>query len=655
MYYYDVALPVNLDQLFSYRSSQQIRCGCRVLVSFGNAFHTGVIWQETKEIDPKIEYKELIEVVDDVPKITENLRQLAAWISRYYLCPLGQALGAMLPSAFNVQIQQQIKLKQKKVIQQSDGTPELIMNELSEFDWSDIASLKQKLQVPASTFNEWLEKMEEMQIIEVQRVYDTKIKQKVAHFVTVHRPDALPELTEKQAAAWKIISQYNEPFLLREIVESVTRSVLKALEKKELISIEVRELGEEDYFIRNVRTLKEVTLTDEQNSAVGAINASVQNREFKPFLLYGITGSGKTEVYIEVIKKCLSENKTALMLVPEISLTPQMVERFYNAFGQEIAIMHSHLNERQRWDQWRRINSGRSKIVIGARSAIFAPLENLGVIIVDEEHETSYKQDKTPRYNGRDIAVVRAQLAHCAVILGSATPSLESWQNAQSGKFQLLRLNKRPFKIQLPSVQIVDMCREKDQKVLLSGLLRAKIEEKLAAKEQIILLQNRRGYSSFVQCIDCGKLFTCDHCDISLNFHSYHQELVCHYCGQTQPLPRNCPDCGGYKFQFGAAGTQQIEKQLQVLFPQARLLRMDSDSARSRDSYDSMFERMRGGYVDILLGTQMIAKGLDFANVTLVGVVLADVGLNVPDFRSAERTFQLLTQVAGRSGRGQKP
>jgi primosomal protein N' (replication factor Y) len=274
---------------------------------------------------------------------------------------------------------------------------------------------------------------------------------------------------------------------------------------------------------------------------------------------------------------------------------------------------------------------------------------------VDEEHETTYKQDNTPRYNGRDVAIVRAQMSKAVVVLGSATPSLESWYNAQEGKYQLLQLTRRPSNIKLPSVRIINICKEKDQKSLISGLLREKIVQKMEAKEQMILFQNRRGHSSFVQCISCGKLFTCKSCEISLNFHSQFQQLICHYCGSTINMPRTCPDCGSYLFQFGAAGTQQVEKQLHILFPTARVLRMDSDSARKKDSYDSMYDRMRNGNVDILLGTQMIAKGLDFANVTLVGVVLADISLNIPDFRAAERTFQLLTQVAGRSGRGDKP
>ena len=655
MIYYDIALPGNLNKLFSYRSEGIIAKGCRVLVSLGAAFHTGIVWQETKRIDSKLKYKDILEVIDEKPKISSELLSLADWISKYYHCSLGQSLSAMLPSAFNIQIQQQVRLLEKKQIPASDGSPELIINKLSALNWQSISDLKNNLEIKSARFNYWLEYLEVNQIIEIKRIYDAKIKKKVANFVIKNKIIELPNLTEKQNEAWQLITAKEESFLLKEIVHDVTRSVLKALEKKGMIRIEPQELNENYFVLPTSREEKKVDLTDEQQTAVKSIINSIDAVEFRTFLLHGITGSGKTEVYIRVIRKCRELGKTALMLVPEISLTPQMVERFYNAFGENIAILHSHLNDRQRWEQWNKIKSGESGIVIGARSAIFAPLENIGAIIVDEEHETTYKQDKTPRYNGRDIAVVRAHLSGAIAVLGSATPSLESWLNSINGKYKLLTLSQRPLSYNLPSVKIVDMRKEEDHKQLLSKILREKIEEKLAANEQIILLQNRRGHSSFVQCISCGKLFSCPHCDISLNFHSYQQELICHYCGHKVVMPRKCPECSSYLFSFGAAGTQQIEKNLQIMFPNARILRMDSDSARKKDSYDSMYERMKSGNVDILLGTQMIAKGLDFPNVTLVGVISADISLNVPDFRAAEKTFQLMTQVAGRSGRGEKP
>lgn len=631
--------------------------GCRVLVSFNNTFHTGIVWQETQDIDKNIKYKDILEIVDDIPKISSELLELALWISKYYRCSLGQSLSAMLPSAFNIQLQRKVRLADNSKLDYNNETSKKIIKELnneSSRDWLDIPKLKEKIGMKTSEFNTLLEELENSGIIEINRVFDEKIKPKIVNFVKLQQVDPLPSLTAKQTEAYEFMKNISDNFPLAKIAQKYSYSIVKALRKKNLLSIESREVRKQYFIFPKKRILKNIELTAEQQTAISIIKKNIHSDKFHTFLLFGITGSGKTEVYIEVIKSALKKGKTALMLVPEIALTPQMVDRFFNAFGEDIAILHSHLNDRQRWEQWNKIKSGKSKIVIGARSAIFAPLNNLGVVIVDEEHETTYKQENTPRYNGRDLSILRAKMNNAVVILGSATPSLESWNNVKTGKFTQLILSHRPLSYELPTVDIIDMKKEKDHKLLLSVKLKKKIEEKLSLGQQIILLQNRRGHSSFVQCISCGKLFECPHCDISLKFHSYSQELICHYCGHKTHMPRKCPECGSYMFSFGASGTQQIEKQLNILFPNARILRMDSDSAGHKDSYDSMFTRMREGTVDILLGTQMIAKGLDFENVTLVGVISADIGLNVPDFRAAERTFQLLTQVAGRSGRGEK-
>jgi primosomal protein N' (replication factor Y) (superfamily II helicase) len=653
MKYYQIALPINVTKLYIYKTDDEISSGCRVLVSFNSSFHTGIVWQETPDIDEKIKYKAILEIIDDKPKISEELLKLALWISKYYHCSLGQSLSAMLPSAFNIQLQRKVKLADERTLDIDDKTTKKIIEAVNN-EWQDIPKLKENLKIKPAEFNSVLEELENCGFIEIQRVFDEKIKKKIANFVILSQIENLPKLTPKQSEAYEHMKSISNDFPLAEIAAKYSYSVVKALRNKGLLTIEPREVKKQYFTFPDKRIQKMINLTEEQQNSISTITEYIETDKFHPFLLFGITGSGKTEVYIETIKSALKKSKTALMLVPEIALTPQMVDRFFNAFGEDIAILHSHLNDRQRWEQWNKIKSGKSKIVIGARSAIFAPLENLGVIIVDEEHETTYKQENTPRYNGRDLSILRAKMNDAVVILGSATPSLESWNNIRLNKSTLLKLSHRPLSYKLPSVKIVDMKKEKDHKLLLSENLKQKIEEKLERKEQVILLQNRRGHSSFVQCISCGKLFECPNCDISLKFHSNSQELICHYCGNKTQMPRKCPECGSYMFSFGASGTQQIEKQLNVLFPNARILRMDSDSAGKKDSYDSMFKRMREGSVDILLGTQMIAKGLDFENVTLVGVISADIGLNVPDFRAAERTFQLLTQVAGRSGRGEK-
>jgi len=467
-------------------------------------------------------------------------------------------------------------------------------------------------------------------------------------------PEILPKLTIRQKEIYEELQKFGEEFLLSKIAKIYSYSHIKNLRNAGLLEIEAKEVFND--YTRNISEgkVKNIDLSAEQIFVISEINHAVDDKLFKTFLLFGITGSGKTEVYINSIRNCISQSRTALMLVPEISLTPQLTQRFYGEFQENIAVLHSHLNDREKWEQWKKIKNNECRIVIGARSAIFAPLTDIGLIIVDEEHETSFKQDKTPRYNGRDLAIVRAKRSNAVVLLGTATPSLESWKNTLSGKYGLLTLKNRPFKVKLPMVQIIDMKVESKPKELLSGKLKKAIELRLQKKEQIILFQNRRGHSSFIQCITCGLLIKCPKCEISMNYHSRDSEMLCHYCGHKIDLPRSCPDCSSFMFVYGAAGTQQVEKQLQLLFPTARILRMDSDSARKKDSYESMFKRMQNRHIDILLGTQMIAKGLDFPDVTLVGVISADISLNVPDFRAAERTFQLLTQVSGRSGRGKK-
>ncbi len=653
MRYYKIALPINVTKLYTYVTDEDIMPGCRVLVSFNNTFHTGILWQETYEIDAKVKYKNILEIIDSKPKISSELLELALWISKYYHCGLGQALSAMLPSAFNIQLQRKVRLIKNIEVESKEKETKMVIDKLNR-DWIEISQLKENLKIKPSRFNTIIEELENQNVLEILRIFDEKIKKKIANFVVLQQVESAPPLTAKQEEAYEYIKTISTEFPLAKIASKFSYAIVKALRDKGLLIIEPREIKKEYFVFPQKRITKKIQLTTEQLTAISNINEKIQLEEFHTFLLFGITGSGKTEIYIETIKKVLEHNKTALMLVPEIALTPQMVDRFYNVFGENIAILHSHLNDRERWEQWNKVESGRSKIVIGARSAIFAPLKNIGIIIVDEEHETTYKQENTPRYNGRDLSILRAKMNNAVIILGSATPSLESWNNVKLGKFTLLKLSQRPLSFELPTVDIIDMRNEKDPKLFLSNKLKEKIEEKLNLGQQIILLQNRRGHSSFVQCISCGKLFECPNCDISMKFHSHSQELICHYCGHKTNMPRKCPQCGSYMFSFGATGTQQIETQLNILFPKAKILRMDSDSAGKKNSYDSMFKRMRDGTVDILLGTQMIAKGLDFENVTLVGVISADIGLNVPDFRAAERTFQLLTQVAGRSGRGEK-
>ncbi len=665
MYYYDLALPLNINQLYTYRCNTQLERGCRVLVNFNNNHLTGFIWSESAkpESSKESKYKDVLEIIDNRPLLSKDLLNLAEWMSNYYLCSLGTVIMAMLPTAIQIQIALEVRLKPSDSQTKLSVAEKRILEHLSQAEWLNISRLRESLQnLP---LYKHLERLEELGLIEVKRIYDNKIKKKYANFIFINYPVAdTSELTAKQRQAWEMIEQINRDerigdndsevvIPLARLAEHFSYSIIKALRNKELIRIEPREVKESLERSVKARQMSNLSLTEEQRLAFTTIKTELEQRIFRTFLLYGVTGSGKTEVYIRLIKECLSQTRNALILVPEIALTPQMEERFYNAFGENIAILHSHRNERERWEEWKRIKRGECRIVLGARSAVFAPLENIGIIIVDEEHEGSYKQDKNPRYNARDLAVFRGKQNNATVVLGSATPSLESWYNVERNKYELLKLTHRPLQIPMPRVIILDM-KEEEEGTLLSELLKEKILDRLERKEQVILFQNRRGYASYVICLACGNIHRCPHCDVSLIYHSEDNLLMCHYCGHRERMYRKCPECGSYVLEFGKAGTQQLEQQLQILFPSARLLRMDADTTSGKDSYNRMFRRMREGSVDILFGTQMIAKGLDFANVTLVGVISADNSLNIPDFRSTERTFQLLTQVAGRSGRGSR-
>ncbi|HPK40821.1 MAG TPA: primosomal protein N', partial [Candidatus Cloacimonadota bacterium] len=674
MFYYHIALAINLDIELTYSSDEQLARGTRVIVSMGRNIMTGVVWQEIAEqdLDKKIRYKKIIEVVDKEPIVNKDLLELSVWMSSYYRVKPGFIIESMLPLSMNLQVQMKIKLKDE--LNQESLLKKLQVNKTAYSDeyetiisiiqglesflrtnsgseWMEINDLRKTIKVEHFYF--WAEWLEEHKYIEIFRKYDEKVKQKVANFIILKEELAEIKLTEKQQEAYDIIKSFGNDFPLSKVADSITYSIIKALKLKGLIEVVPKKLREEPYPFPAVQKIRNITLTDEQKTAIERIRPDIIKHVFKTYLIFGITGSGKTEIYIELILETIKQGKNALMLVPEISLTPQMVEKFYHVFGENIAVLHSSLNDRQRFNQWKKIKNNQCRIVIGARSAIFAPLADIGLIIVDEEHEGSYKQDNTPAYQGRDVAVMRAKINKCVCILGSATPSLESWQNAQNNKYELITLSERPYTAKLPQVHIIDM-KDAGAEKLISDFLCEKITERLERKEQIILFQNRRGYSSYIQCLKCGELFKCSECDISMSYHKYDLELCCHYCGKKEHVPRKCPSCGSYLFSYGSAGTEQIELWLEKTFPEARILRMDSDTTKKKDAYESMFHSMRQGHVDILLGTQMISKGLDFPNVTLVGVVSAEVSLNVPDFRSAERTFQLMTQVAGRSGRGDK-
>src|SRR3954452_352151 len=445
--------------------------------------------------------------------------------------------------------------------------------------------------------------------------------------------------------------------LLRQ--SSLDNQTLRALAKRGLIELRAEGVQRDPHADEQFLPTTNLILNPEQTAALAAVEEALVSPETaRPLLLHGVTGSGKTEIYLQAIRSALARGKTAIVLVPEISLTPQTVERFKSRFAETqetVAVLHSHLSEGERHDEWHKINAGRARIVVGARSAVFAPLENLGLIVVDEEHETSYKQEDAPRYHARDVAVVRAKLEGCVVLLGTATPSLESYHNAMQGKYRLLKLTQRVDDCQMPLMRIVDLRlerrKEKNNQVL-SEEPRAAITARLEKPEQTILFLNRRGFSTSLLCSNCGEARDCPNCSVALTFHRSMARLSCHLCGHTAAVPKKCPACSQDALIYAGFGTEKVEANVAHLFPDAVVRRMDADSMTRKDAYREALQSFRSGKIDILVGTQMIAKGLHFPNVTLVGIINADLALHMPDFRAGERTFQLLTQVAGRAGRG---
>ncbi|NLW19576.1 MAG: primosomal protein N' [Candidatus Cloacimonetes bacterium] len=648
MLYHAVHLPLALSRDFHYSSPEPLLPGVRVLVSFKGRDMIGICGEALREApSDKISYRPILEVLDEKPVLSPKLMELARFMADYYHCSMGSACFAMLPAWLIPDVDAEVNWL-------ADGIPagyEELAALLKDDGPKRLSELRKQLR--GKPVLRLVEEGAEAGILELKRKLSSKDKPKILNYVRLleRNPDLDVFPVRQRELLQMLLEMPDEEFPLARIADVVSYSVVNALQKKGMLSIAPKEVEREFFSYEGGREPKTVVLNEEQLQAVKDIFEG--DGSASADLLFGITGSGKTEVYIPLIRECLKKGSGVIFLIPEIALTPQMVERFQGEFGSILAISHSQLSNRQRLDQWRKIASGQCRIVIGARSAVFSPLPDLGLIIVDEEHEQSYKQDSSPRYNGRDLAVMRAKIEGARIVLGSATPSLESWQNQTIGKYALHTLASRPLDVQLPEVEVISLREDYDQQ-LLSNELIAAIGSRLEKQEQVILFQNRRGFSSFMQCLKCGELIKCSNCEISMYYHRDREEMQCHYCGNSHPSPRKCPHCGSFSFSYGSPGTQKVEQILHILFPQARILRLDSDSARRQESHKSMYRRMKDHEVDILLGTQMISKGLDFPNVTLVGIVNADISLNVPDFRSAERTFQLCTQVAGRAGRADK-
>lgn len=607
----EIALNKDFDYLVPPELERFVQVGSRVKVPFGKRYVYGFITELTdKSSYPNL--KSIAKVVGSQGAITPEVLKIARWISDYYCCAPEIALKSIVPKA---------------VRGEKEG-------------W------QQKLFVRLSPYS---------------------------------KPDF--KLTRRQMEILAIVEEYKELPLTKLLeLAGTTSATVRKLEEKGLVEISAQRVERDPYEKEIILPTTPLALNPDQQVAFEAIRNAIDGeytRIFPPerslvkdanvkpapvFLLHGVTGSGKTEIYLQAIARALEKGKSAIVLVPEISLTPQTVERFKARFshGQyqtSVAVLHSHLSEGERHDQWHRIREGRAKIVIGARSAIFAPVEKLGLIIVDEEHEHSYKQEEAPRYNARDVAVVRGQMEGAVVVLGSATPSLESYYNAKRGKYILLKLPQRADNKKMPFVRVIDLrtATHPERGIpIFSPQLKEAILQRLEKKEQVILFLNRRGYSTSLQCPICGYVAKCQNCSVALTYHRQYEKLLCHICGYQEKAPLYCPNekCKNPQIRFSGFGTQKIEEALKRYFPKAAIARMDSDTMQRKDDYRQILSEFRAGKIDIIIGTQMIAKGLHFPNVTLVGIIYADLALHIPDFRAGERTFQLVTQVAGRAGRG---
>jgi len=610
--YVEVVLPIPLRRAFTYRvpATMQgtIKPGARLTLPFGRRNLTGYAVELHEELPAGIEIdesklKDVIEVLDEEPLITPEILKLTQWTADYYASFWGEMLKASLPAGLN---NDKVKPKRRKAVRLIGRYADALVRPLNEL------------------------------------------------------PPVEKPLTDQQQKIVELLKAKKGEMLFTDILElaDVGASPVNTLAKRGIVEMFVDDVMRDPLAKATLPDKDDFDLTAEQQTALDAItNAVGDTDKFKAFLLHGVTGSGKTEVYIRAMRFALDQGRSAMMLVPEIALTPVFSRRLRAVFGSEVAILHSNLSAGERFDEWRRIRRGDARIAIGTRSAVFAPLENIGLLIVDEEHDPSYRQHESPFYNARDVAVMRANLAGAVVVLGSATPAMESFYNAQNNKYTYLTLPDRIGGRGLATAELIDM-REvfklAGKDVAISPQLIAAIRETHSRGEQMIILLNRRGFSQFVLCRTCGETIKCKNCDITLTFHRGNNQLVCHYCNYREPSPKICPKCESEFLYFVGEGTENIADQLTKKFPDLRIARVDRDTMAHKGELDKILLEFESGKIDMLVGTQMISKGHDFPNVTLVGVLGIDIGLGLPDMRSAERTFQLLTQVAGRSGRGKK-
>ncbi len=653
-----------LDQTFTYSLpltlQHRVKPGARVLVPFGTRKMTGVALRVHDE-KPSMTVKDALRLIDVEPVLSDELIVLARWISGYYCSPLGEVLRSMLPLAAEIRTGKIYSLtdagrdasKQLSIDASNDDALNQVMQMLASRDLS-AAHLKRKIPLADKVLKSlerkgWIVSEQVHQERDPMRAPAAKLRIALA----AAEPGGKLPKAERELLAYLSLHPGTHNLADLEPMVKNASTAARALARAQLVTLTVEPMA-----IRSAPIRAPHELNSAQRNAFDLIGAGIESRGFCTFLLHGVTGSGKTEVYLNAIDAALACGRSALLLVPEIALTPAVAGQFYARFGDLVAILHSAFTDSERADQWRRIQAGGASVIVGTRSCVFAPVRNLGLIVVDEEHDASYKQEENPRYNGRDVAIVRAQAAGACVVLGSATPSLESRFNASSGKYTLLELPDRIAERPMPTVNMIDMRQEfleTRKHAVFSRALIDSVRERLSNNEQVMVLLNRRGFSSFVACRSCGARVECINCSLTLTWHRRDRRLLCHYCGYAEKVPTVCAKCHSEHIHFMGVGSERVEDELHAEFPQARIARLDRDTVTGKRQFEDILNNFRERNFDILVGTQMIAKGHDIPNVTLVGVVSADVGLGMPDFRAAERTFQLLTQVAGRAGRGHLP
>ncbi|MDX8365012.1 primosomal protein N' [Cytobacillus sp. IB215665] len=648
------------DKTFDYEIPAKwtviIQAGMRVIVPFGSRKVQGFVVKIKNHSDFD-KLKPIHTILDVTPVLNNELLNLGSWLSNYALCYTISAYQAMLPAALRAKYDKEIKLSPSASFEDLPKQLQQLFSSKQTVLWKELEQSDMLYEI-----------QNEVRQGNLEVIYQVKDRAKMKKNKVIslgipideidHIVESLPKRAGKQKEILSYFREHSSEISKKELAQMFgNTSAIKSLLDKSFLTEREKEVYRNPFEGRLFERTHPLPLTNEQQEVISPILSEIEKEIHRVFLMYGVTGSGKTEVYLQSIDAVLKKGKEAIVLVPEISLTPQMVKRFKGRFGSKVAVMHSGLSTGEKYDEWRKIQRNEVSVVVGARSAIFAPFENVGIIIIDEEHETSYKQEENPRYHARDVAIYRGEYHNCPVVLGSATPTLESFARAKKDVYKLLTLSKRMNEQPLPTVDIVDMREElrSGNRSMFSTLLFERLMNRIEKGEQAVLLLNKRGYSSFVMCRDCGFVIQCPHCDISLTYHRTEHQLKCHYCGYEQQAVNECPECQSDHIRFFGTGTQKVEEELTKVIPNARVIRMDVDTTSRKGAHERLLNDFGEGKADILLGTQMIAKGLDFPNVTLVGVLTADTILHIPDFRSSEKTFQLLTQVSGRAGRHELP